>query len=396
MIIKRKGNDNIDLNDITEYREYIKTIINNIKNYDSIKYSQEIDKYFYDNISLYKKDFDKKISSYFYKVTILNKQYWLDRGWTDINEINEIIIKEQSNRGKKFAEKNKYFKENFYEEWCKKRNTHISFYKNLGYSDEVSKQMLKERQNTFTLEKCIEKYGKELGKCVYDERQINWVNKMKTIDFTPGCGIPFLKNKYGENWINIAVEQYSYLEDVKNNIKYIIKNELSLKDLCIFVEKINITKSLTEILPYFKSKIIQEIYFKTFNELKIEYLKVNKLLRTSYSIVRWYNNHIVRSNGEFIISKFLVKNDIDYIYEKNYNPTKMKCDFYLSKLDLYIEYTGMLNKNGIHNKNTHIIKAYEKRLNEKIEHCKINNLKLYYNEDIKVLILKIKELYEIK
>lgn len=43
-----------------------------------------------------------------------------------------------------------------------------------GYSEEEAKKKLSERQRTFTLEKCIEKYGEIEGKNVWKNRQKNW------------------------------------------------------------------------------------------------------------------------------------------------------------------------------------------------------------------------------
>lgn len=48
-----------------------------------------------------------------------------------------------------------------------------------GYTFEESKLLLKERQTTFSLKKCIKKYGKELGVQRWKERQDKWQNTLK-------------------------------------------------------------------------------------------------------------------------------------------------------------------------------------------------------------------------
>lgn len=53
-------------------------------------------------------------------------------------------------------------------------NTRIDYYLDKGYSEDEAKEMLKERQRTFTLEKCIQKYGKEKGEKIFTERQKRW------------------------------------------------------------------------------------------------------------------------------------------------------------------------------------------------------------------------------
>jgi hypothetical protein len=60
------------------------------------------------------------------------------------------------------------------------RNTNqIKYWINKGYSEEDAKKKVSERQRTFTLEKCIEKYGEEDGTRRYVERQKNWSATME-------------------------------------------------------------------------------------------------------------------------------------------------------------------------------------------------------------------------
>lgn len=58
-------------------------------------------------------------------------------------------------------------------------NTCIEFYINKGFDEKESVKRLHERQQTFTLEKCILKYGEEEGKRRFEERQKNWAAKMQ-------------------------------------------------------------------------------------------------------------------------------------------------------------------------------------------------------------------------
>ena len=60
------------------------------------------------------------------------------------------------------------------------RNTNqVKYWINKGYSEEEAKQKVSERQSTFTLEKCIERYGEEEGTRRYIERQKNWSAKVE-------------------------------------------------------------------------------------------------------------------------------------------------------------------------------------------------------------------------
>ena len=57
-------------------------------------------------------------------------------------------------------------------------DTKIQYYLDKGYSEEVAKEMLSERQRTFTLEKCIQKYGELEGINIFNNRQNKWQDSL--------------------------------------------------------------------------------------------------------------------------------------------------------------------------------------------------------------------------
>lgn len=61
-------------------------------------------------------------------------------------------------------------------------NTRKSYYISRGSTEEEAKQAVRERQITFSLEKCVERYGEELGKLVWKDRQDRW---QKTLNARP-------------------------------------------------------------------------------------------------------------------------------------------------------------------------------------------------------------------
>jgi very-short-patch-repair endonuclease len=63
-------------------------------------------------------------------------------------------------------------------------DTTLRYYLDRGYTEEVAKQMLSERQTTFSLEKCIEKYGVEVGYSRWCERQKKWLNSYKRVNYS--------------------------------------------------------------------------------------------------------------------------------------------------------------------------------------------------------------------
>lgn len=59
------------------------------------------------------------------------------------------------------------------------KSTNIEYYLNQGMSEDDAKKALHDRQLTFTLEKCIKKYGEKKGIEKYNERQNKWKAKLR-------------------------------------------------------------------------------------------------------------------------------------------------------------------------------------------------------------------------
>lgn len=128
----------------------------------------------------------------------ISKKYWIKKGFTE--EEAKIKQKENSPNSKYFYIKQGYSEEESIKlvaihqskqslKAIKKRKENPQKYMNYnanqllywidkGFSEEQAKQKLKERQSTFTLEKCISKYGKEEGFKIFQERQIKWKEKI--------------------------------------------------------------------------------------------------------------------------------------------------------------------------------------------------------------------------
>jgi hypothetical protein len=100
-------------------------------------------------------------------LTPSNIQFWINKGFPK-NKAKELISKNQSNASKNVNYQKRLLPTNL-EYWTKK-----------GFSKEESKQKVSTHQSTFTLEKCIEKYGEEEGKKRFTERQKKWLNSLLT------------------------------------------------------------------------------------------------------------------------------------------------------------------------------------------------------------------------
>ncbi len=83
---------------------------------------------------------------------------------------------------KSYKECEKLLKE--HKEWLKTLHTPENtctckeFWIKKGYTEEEAIQLLKERQNTFSLQKCMEKYGEDEGKKRFEARQQKWVKSL--------------------------------------------------------------------------------------------------------------------------------------------------------------------------------------------------------------------------
>ena len=74
---------------------------------------------------------------------------------------------------------NKYFAKNRLHVKNAIKDTNIEYYLNQGMSEEEAALALKNRQSTFSLDKCIKKYGEEEGKRIFNERQSKWIKKLQ-------------------------------------------------------------------------------------------------------------------------------------------------------------------------------------------------------------------------
>jgi len=137
-------------------------------------------------------------------------KFWLNKGLTE-DESKNKISELQKNASKK-VDHTKFFKPN-----------QVNYWLNKGCSEDEAKEKVSERQKTFSLEKCIKKYGEEEGKKIFTERQNNWQKSLnENGDLKKGF------SKISQNLFNILLTYYD--EKDKNKIMFAIHNgEFSLK-----------------------------------------------------------------------------------------------------------------------------------------------------------------------
>lgn len=393
MLVKKKGSDDINLKSFDDFKLFVNEIINNIKD-GYIDSSENIKNYFnqkIDNeISFIK--IKNEIKDFFYNKTILNNKYWLSRGW-DLEESIQKIKDEQIKRSKKGVDKNKKLKETDYKKWAETNNTKIEYYLKSGYNLDEAKKVLKERQSTFSKEKCISKFGYEKGIDIFNKRQEKWIESLN---------ISYNKESYPEK-DSKSINLFNDIKDCINSV--FLKNKELLIDAItysgnnfdLFIEYISNNKeiyTINEISYIFNSKTLQNYFNLKSDEIKQKIIEKYGIIPSRFGNIRYLNNHICRSNGEYYIANYLVKNNIEYEYEKKYKNSTFICDFYLKKYEIYVEYMGFLKSDWY--KDTKMIEDYKNKYDVKKRYCINNKLNFIYESDYKIIIQKINEIYGIR
>ena len=102
-------------------------------------------------------------------MTAWSAQFWIDRGWS---KEYAILKASEMQRQNSLKMNEKYSVEE--QRKIKGYTTSIQYFIDMGHDNETAAKLLKERQTTFSLEKCIERYGEESGIKRWRERQQKW------------------------------------------------------------------------------------------------------------------------------------------------------------------------------------------------------------------------------
>lgn len=135
-------------------------------------------------------------------------------------EARIIISDIQKKNSKKWSDKLKTYDD---ETRDKIFNTRVGYYMNMGLSKDEALKVLKERQTTFSLDKCISKYGEDEGVVVWKTRQDKWQNTLtskspeeyESIQKKKIVNIHTYTKKYGDE---VGRRLYKDLCDLKTKI----------------------------------------------------------------------------------------------------------------------------------------------------------------------------------
>jgi hypothetical protein len=187
------------------------------------------------------------------------------------------------------------------------------------------------------------------------------------------CSVEYYHFKHGDDWIEKFIQSNCYKN--KDEIRELLKFD-SYTDLIDFLVKSNY--SLTEISLKIQNKILLHFYNCSRQDFSNYLMSLPIFKKTRYGNIRYFNNHLCRSDYEFEIARFLVENNISYRYEVKYPGSNYKCDFYLIDLDCYVEFMGIY-------KDKEYVEKYEKKKNFCLENS-INHIFSIKVEEIKKLI----------
>ena len=145
-------------------------------------------------------------------------EYWISRGYTE-EEAKINSNKFQIDNLSKVDRNNIIY------------NTQLQYYLNKGFSEDEAASKLKDRQSTFTLKKCILKYGEEKGTVVFNERQMKWKNKVYNENRSISTGYSNMQKELAEilnetypNLLFGRYEKFIWNKEISSPSKYDICN----------------------------------------------------------------------------------------------------------------------------------------------------------------------------
>jgi hypothetical protein len=191
--------------------------------------------------------------------------------------------------------------------------TKIEYYLSRGYSQEDAEIALSKRQSTFSLEKCIEKYGEIEGKKIWLERQSAWQNTLKSKPQEEIDRINRLKStkiNYSTLWsLDVESDGWIYLlklDDSKIKIGITSKNKLSKR-----YDKQDLMN--TEVLLFEKATDINHA-FMIEQYIKTEYLEHIK--PGEYGVFGWTEVIHIQDMDEIKNLVLSLLKDKDYTHNK--------------------------------------------------------------------------------
>lgn len=232
------------------------------------------------------------------------------------------------------------------------QHTRIEFYLEQGYSEEESRKLLHERQSTFSLEKCIEKYGEEEGYTVWKSRQERWMESFLDRPEEELKEIYIRRSSFG----NPSIQGKNALLQ-GNGIFYILQNNTDKHIKFGITTREKVTQRHPKAIISNKFRIVFEsdkypIRFLLLVESILKARYQHKIVRDRLHIVEnlgWTESLYLDSNEFHLEVESLINSDLSYLtreysYHFSRDPKWLK-DIPLNFL--YPEYESNTNSVGI-------------------------------------------------
>lgn len=163
---------------------------------------------------------DNEIKDLLSEYTHLSIKYWVNKGYSEEESI-KIISELQSNNSNKGVGLRKQFPERY----SAITETQIGYWLKKGFNQEESLLILNKRQSTFTLDKCIEKYGEDEGIKRFNDRQAKWQKSL-----SDGGNLKIGYSKISQDLFYDLLESYNNEEKDKiyfatHNKEYVLEKE---------------------------------------------------------------------------------------------------------------------------------------------------------------------------
>jgi len=310
-------------------------------------------------------------------------EFWLCRGYSEDEALKRIKTL-QSTSAKKVN--------------CQKRllPSNVEYWIIRGYDLGEAVKKVKDRQSTFSLTKCIEKHGVSKGLEVFNNRQNKWLDSLNKTRLLNGgfnndsSSVDFFKEKYGVDWIKETLNKVSYTENNKKIIQEITNKTKDIDGLINYIKNNIEYYSMGDLDFIFKSKIIQNFYDETYNNIKNNVPDSLNMVKTKFSNYWYVSGYTFNSNGEYEIGDFLMKNNIKFEHNNNYPSSKYRYDFYLPNENVYIEYFGLIKNIGW--QKNEVLSIYLDKMRKKVLFCEEMGYNLIYGEKPKKIINKLKNI----
>jgi len=272
-------------------------------------------------------------------------KYWIDRGYTEQEAIEQVSL-HQSKIAIGFAKERKANPDRY----KGITTTQVEYWTKAGYTDEEAIELVRERQKTFSLDKCIEKYGEIEGLRRWEARQAKWL-KSRSRSLKEGLWdtksqaakrlankIDFLVEDFGSGWIDEHIKLNSTLTaSTKKRYKILsnlVKSGSSIED---FITSL----PFHDLLEYSRTAVFRHLVDGS-NAIEIWCMaNGTKFQNNQYGNQYWFKGHYLKSNGEFEIALWLDSNGIEFKTNDSYPNSRRAFDFYLPGRDLYVELAGM-------------------------------------------------------